>query len=95
MELNLVQKLSGTPKYGARVLVIGRELMKVQKINGVQIYIDSGKYFFKHPEDSSVYICIGQVGVCDELTLVENFAKIISALELHTENGRLVPGLRG
>lgn len=94
MELNLAQKLAGMPKYGARVLILGRELTKVQKINGVQIYLDSGKYYFKYPKNEDTYICIGQVGVCDKLTLIENFAKIISALELHTENGSLVQGLK-
>lgn len=95
MELNLAQKLTGLPKYGARVLICNGGLTEVQKINGVQIYVDSGKYYFNYPEDKYTFICIGQVGVCDKLTLTENFAKAISALELHTENGRLVQGLKG
>lgn len=87
----LVEKLSGTPKYGSRILCIQSELQKAHTINGIQIYIDNCKYFFKHPEDNDVYICIGEVGVCDEIELSENFAKIISALGLKTEKGKLVP----
>lgn len=87
----LIKKLLGTPKYGNRILCKPLEPQKAHKINGIQIYVDNSKYFFRHPEDNNVYICIGEVGVCDELTLTENFAKIISALELKTEKGKLIP----
>ena len=88
---DLTRKLSGTPKYGSRILCIQSQLQKAHTINKIQIYIDNCKYYFKHPEDNDVYICIGEVGVCDELTLSENFAKIISALGLKTEKGKLIP----
>lgn len=87
----LIEKLIGTPKYGSRILCKPSEPQKAHKINNIQIYVDNSKYFFRHPEDNNVYICIGEVGVCDELTLIENFAKIIFALELKTEKGKLVP----
>lgn len=86
----LIKKLSGTPKYGSRILCKPSEPQKDHKINNIQIYVDSSKYFFKYPQDDDVYICIGEVGICDEITLEENFAKIISALGLKTENGKLV-----
>lgn len=87
----LIKKLSGTPKYGSRILCKPSEPQKTHTISKIQIYVDNCKYFFRHPEDNDVYICIGEVGICDEITLKENFAKIISALELKTENGKLVP----
>lgn len=87
---DLITKMLGTPKYGSRILVISRELEKERTINGVQIYLDSGKYYFRHPEDNSVYICIGAVGVCDKLQLIENFAKIISSIGLTTKDNKLV-----
>ena len=87
---DLITKMSGTPKYGSRILVISRELEKERIINGVQIYLDNGKYYFRHPEDNSVYICIGAVGVCDKLQLIENFAKIISSIGLTTKDNKLV-----
>lgn len=87
---DLITKMLGTPKYGSRILVIRSELKKELTINGVQIYLDNGKYYFRHPEDSTVYICIGAVGVCDKLQLIENFAKIISSLGLTTNNNKLV-----
>lgn len=87
---DLITKMSGTPKYGSRILVIRSELKKELTINGVQIYSDNGKYYFRHPEDNAVYICIGAVGVCDKLQLIENFAKIISSLGLTTNNNKLV-----
>lgn len=86
----LIKKLSGTPYYGSRILVIGEKLQKAYTFNGVQIYINNGKYYFKYPEDNDVYICIGKIGICDEIELSENFAKIISALELKTEKRKLV-----
>ncbi len=86
----LIEKLSGTPKYGSHILCIQSELQKAHTINKIQIYINNSKYFFKYPEDNDIYICIGEVGICDELTLEENFAKIISALELKIENGKFV-----
>jgi hypothetical protein len=86
----LIKKLSGTPKYGSRILCKPSEPQKAHTISKIQIYVDNCKYFFRHPEDNDVYICIGEVGICDEITLKENFAKIISALELKTENGKLV-----
>lgn len=86
----LIKKLSGTPKYGSRILCKPSEPQKTHTISKIQIYVDNCKYFFRHPEDNDVYICIGEVGVCDEITLKENFAKIISALELKTKNGKLV-----
>lgn len=86
----LIEKLSGTPKYGSRILCKPSEPQKTHTISKIQIYVDNCKYFFRHPEDNDVYICIGEVGICDEITLKENFAKIISALELKTENGKLV-----
>ncbi len=89
--MELIKKLIGTPKYGSRILCIPSEPQKAHKINGIQVYVDNSKYLFKYPEDDDIYICIGQVGVCDELTLIENFAKIISALELKTEKGKLIP----
>ncbi|MBR4890611.1 MAG: hypothetical protein IKU15_04915 [Clostridia bacterium] len=91
----LPEKLSGLPKYGARVLCSELPLMLAHKINGIQIYLDNDKYYFAHPEDKNVYVCIGQVGVCDELTITENFAKAISALGYHTDKNKLVPGLVG
>ncbi len=91
----LAEKLSGLPKYGARVLVTGKNLLEAHTINGVQIFLDSGKYYFRHPKDKNVYICIGQVDVSDELTITENFAKAISALGYHTDKKKLVKGLRG
>lgn len=87
---DLITKMSGMPKYGNRILVISRELEKERTINGVQIYLDSCKYYFKYPEDNDIYICIGAVGVCDKLQLIENFAKIISSLGLTTNNNKLV-----
>lgn len=86
----LIKKLSGTPKYGSRILCKPSEPLKARKINEVQIYVDNSKYFFKYPKDDDIYICIGEVGVCDEVTLLENFAKIISALGLKTEKGKLI-----
>ena len=86
----LITKMSGMPKYGSRILVISRELEKECTINGVQIYLDNGKYYFRHPEDNAVYICIGAVGVCDKLQLIENFAKIISSIGLTTKDNKLV-----
>lgn len=86
----LIEKLSGMPKYGSRILCKPTEPQKAHTINKIQIYIDNCKYFFRHPEDNDVYICIGEVGVCDEIELSENFAKIISALELKIEKGKLV-----
>lgn len=86
----LIEKLSGTPKYGSRILCKPSEPQKAHTINKIQIYVDNSKYFFRHPEDNDVYICIGEVGVCDEITLKENFAKIISTLGLKTENGKLI-----
>lgn len=88
---NLIKKLSGTPKYGSLILCTQTKLQKAHTINGVQIYIDSGKYYFKYPEDNGVYICIGVVGICDKMVLMENFAKIISALGLKTDKEKLVP----
>ena len=88
--IKLIKKLSGTPKYGSRILCKPSEPLISHKINGIKIYVDNSKYFFKYPEDDDIYICIGEVGVCDEQELTENFAKIISALELKTENGKLV-----
>lgn len=87
---DLITKMSGTPKYGSCILVIRSELKKELTINGVQIYLDNGKYYFRHPEDSAVYICIGAVSVCDKLQLIENFAKIISSIGLTTKNNKLV-----
>lgn len=87
----LIKKLSGTPKYGSRILCKSSEPLISHKINRIKIYVDNSKYFFKYPEDDDIYICIGEVGVCDEQELTENFAKIISALELKTEKGKLVP----
>ena len=87
---DLITKMSGTPKYGSRILVIRSELKKELTINGVQIYLDNGKYYFRHPEDDVVYICIGAVGVCDKLQLIENFAKIISLIGLTTKDNKLV-----
>lgn len=87
---DLITKMSGTPKYGSRILVIDRELEKERTINGVQIYLDNGKYYFRHPEDNAIYICIGAVGVCDKLQLIENFAKIISSIGLTTKDNKLV-----
>lgn len=86
----LIKKLSGTPKYGSRILCKPSEPQKTHTISKIQIYVENCKYFFRHPEDNDVYICIGEVGICDEITLKENFAKIISALELKTENGKLI-----
>ena len=86
----LIKKLSGTPKYGSRILCKPSEPQKTHTISKIQIYVDNCRYFFRHPEDNDVYICIGEVGICDEITLKENFAKIISALGLKTENGKLV-----
>lgn len=86
----LIKKLSGTPKYGSRILCKPSEPQKTHTISKIQIYVDNCKYFFRHPEDNDVYICIGEVGICDEITLKENFAKIISALGLKTENGKLI-----
>lgn len=91
----LAVKLSGLPKYGARVLCKGTPMLEAHKINGIQIYLENDKYYFAHPEDKTVYICIGQVGVCDEVTVTENFAKAISALGYHTDKKKLVPGLVG
>lgn len=87
---NLIKKLFGTPKYGSLILCTQSKLQKSHTINEIQIYIDSGKYYFKYPKDNDIYICIGAVGVCDKMVLIENFAKIISALELKTEEGKLV-----
>ena len=86
----LIEKLSGTPKYGSRILCKPSEPQKTHTISKIQIYVDNCKYFFRHPEDNNIYICIGEVGICDEITLKENFAKIISALGLKNENGKLV-----
>ena len=86
----LIEKLSGTPKYGSRILCKPSEPQKTHTISKIQIYVDNCKYFFRHPEDNDVYICIGEVGICDEITLKENFAKIISALGHKTENGKLI-----
>lgn len=86
----LIEKLSGTPKYGSHILCKPSEPQKTHTISKIQIYVDNCKYFFRYPEDNDVYICIGEVGICDEITLKENFAKIISALGLKTENGKLV-----
>ena len=69
----LIKKLSGAPKYGSRILCKPSEPLISHKINGIKIYVDNSKYFFKYPEDDDIYICIGEVGVCDEQELAENF----------------------
>lgn len=88
---NLIRKLSGTPRYGSLILCSESELQESHTINEIQIYIDNGKYYFKYPEDNDIYICIGVAGVCDKMVLMKNFAKIISALGLKTNEGKLVP----
>lgn len=87
---DLITKMSGTPKYGSRIVITRSEFNKEFTISGVQIYSDNGKYYFRHPEDDVVYICIGAVGVCDKLQLIENFEKIISSIGLTTNNNKLV-----
>lgn len=92
---SLAEILSGMPHYGVRVLHSEKEPLKAHTINGIQIYLEKDKYFFRNPESKDSYICIGQVGVCDELTIQENFAKIISSMGYRTEKGKLIKSLWG
>lgn len=91
---SLAERLSGMPFYGVRVLYSEKEPLKAHTINGIQIYLEKDKYFFRNPESENSYICIGQVSVCDELTIQENFARIVSSMGYHTEKGKLIKGLK-